>query len=98
LKDGRTPLHFAANSGHLDCIDLLVKAGAQLEANTDGRYTALMWACYHGHLDCVSLLVKAGAQLVTKDGITARAFAVMLKTNPQSEAIVKLLDEHAVRT
>eukprot|EP00435_Cladocopium_sp_Y103_P066594 s32_g28.t2 len=77
---GLTPLHYAASSGQLEPIRLLLEAGAKLEART----TAASWmaplhlAARNGRLDVVRVLVEAGAekdQLATSLGVTPMYFA-----------------------
>eukprot|EP00613_Pedinella_sp_CCMP2098_P002329 CAMPEP_0171617894 /NCGR_PEP_ID=MMETSP0990-20121206/14394_1 /TAXON_ID=483369 /ORGANISM="non described non described, Strain CCMP2098" /LENGTH=179 /DNA_ID=CAMNT_0012182537 /DNA_START=225 /DNA_END=764 /DNA_ORIENTATION=- len=99
VEHGRTALHNAAYKGHAACIDPLVKAGAELEAKGCRGSTPLILAAGSGHADCIGLLLKAGAELKAKDenGFTARDLAVKNKRK-QWKAVVKLLDEHAVRT
>lgn len=55
------PLGLAAASGHVDCVLLLLDAGAAVDG-TDGRSaTALMVAAANGHLACVRALIDSGA-------------------------------------
>lgn len=53
---------FAAMRGHTSIAQLLVDAGAELDAHDDiSGWTALMQATYYGHRDNVVLLLVAGA-------------------------------------
>lgn len=47
-------------------------------AQTDHRYTALMWASQEGHLEVVHLLLQMGANkaATTTDGLALNAFDV----------------------
>ena len=62
-KDGRTPLHWAANFDCADCAALLLKAGAQVAARNEDDDTPL-----HGaSRDCVPVLLRAGADPLAKN-------------------------------
>jgi len=65
---GNTPLHWAARSGHMDCLALLlgVQQVAVNKANKLGD-TALMLATAHGHAEAVTNLLKAGADANMKN-------------------------------
>jgi ankyrin repeat protein len=86
--DGQTPLHFATSRR---VIDLLVAAGADLEArDTDHRATAAQWMLDHargaGRYDLAQYLVQRGAAadifLVAALGLSDRAQA-MLERAPE---------------
>ena len=60
-----TVLMRAARSGHVNVVDALLKAGADVNrADTDGN-TALIHASVKGQVDCVKSLIKAGADVNT---------------------------------
>ena len=62
-KVSETPLHLAANFGHLEAVRVLIASGAILEIPADDGHTALMDAAFEGHLDVVKTLVESGAQI-----------------------------------
>jgi len=99
-KGGLSPLMRAARGGHLDCVQELIRYGADVNfadhpAIPPWKRTALMYATQGGHAEVVSDLLKAGADLESKDehvmgeggGMTAIHFAV----ESQQAKIVELL-------
>ncbi|KAL5234784.1 hypothetical protein ACI65C_002194 [Semiaphis heraclei] len=62
-----TPLHFAAGFGRRDIVELLLAAGASIQAHDDGGLHPLHNACSFGHEDVVGLLLEAGADPNTRD-------------------------------
>lgn len=64
---GTSPLHFAAQFGHVEVLDVLLKAGVSRDTRTKVDRTPLHLAAQEGHLDIVTQLVNAGADLDAKD-------------------------------
>lgn len=62
-KNDCTPLMEAASAGHIDIIELLLKHGADVNAQSSTGNTPLMYACAGGHVDAVKLLLAAGANV-----------------------------------
>lgn len=60
---GKTPLIIAAANGDVQCLKLLLKAGANMESDNYDQHTPLMVAAKNGHVNCVSLLVKSKAKI-----------------------------------
>uniref|UniRef100_A0A8C3GVI5 Ankyrin repeat domain 6 n=1 Tax=Corvus moneduloides TaxID=1196302 RepID=A0A8C3GVI5_CORMO len=60
-KHGRTPLHLAAHKGHLHVVQVLLKAGCDLDIQDDAGDTALHVAAALNHKKVVKLLLEAGA-------------------------------------
>ncbi|XP_017732285.1 PREDICTED: ankyrin repeat domain-containing protein 6 isoform X2 [Rhinopithecus bieti] len=72
-KHGRTPLHLAANKGHLPVVQILLKAGCDLDVQDDGDQTALHRATVVGNTEIITALIHEGCALdrQDKDGNTA---------------------------
>jgi ankyrin repeat protein len=76
--DGMSALHWAAQHGDRDMVQLLVRAGASLDAITRiGKYTPLHLASKIGEADVVAALLEAGSNVkaVTNSGAQAIHFA-----------------------
>ena len=93
--DERFPLDLAAQAGHADIVELLLKNGAKVNA-ISGSNTALAYACgwgdrtvYRPNLEVIKLLLKRGADpnLPTYDG----RFPLDLATQAGHADIVELL-------
>ncbi len=64
-KDGATPLHLAALSGHRDVAELLISKGADIKAREKHGGTPLYFAAIMGQKDVVELLIAKGAKVDT---------------------------------
>ena len=62
---GFTPLLRATDNGHLECMEGLIKAGADVNKpkNSEDNETPLMKAVKGGHVKCIELLLKSGADV-----------------------------------
>lgn len=76
-KTGWTPLHYAASSGQLAIISLLLENNAYIDAESPNGTTPLMMAAMYGTSDAVDLLLQEGADSAAKNqqGLTALDFA-----------------------
>jgi hypothetical protein len=63
---GETALMKAVNGRTTGILQMLIKAGANLDLQDQHGQTALMWAAY-GHTEFVKALIKAGAKLYLMD-------------------------------
>src|ERR1041385_5022960 len=69
---GNRPLKIAAVRGDICAIEILVAAGAELDARNEDGYTALHHAVAQGDLAAVQRLIELGASsdVLTDDGLT----------------------------
>lgn len=76
-KPGWTPLHYAASSGQLEIMKMLLEKYAFIDAQSPNGTTPLMMAAMYGSLDSVKLLLDEGADPLMKNqqGMTATQFA-----------------------
>ena len=64
---GASPLHYAAQYGHVETVQTLLNAGIAKDARTKIERTALHVAAQEGHTDSVTALVSSGADVDAKD-------------------------------
>jgi hypothetical protein len=58
-----TPLHLAACEGHLECAELLIRKGGDVNAKDKNGFTPLHFAAYYGKIDCLEILLANGADV-----------------------------------
>lgn len=77
-ENQETPLHAAVSGGHLDIVDLLIAAEADVNAVDNQKRTPLHLACYDGHKEIVEKLISHGADLEAKfsNGTTPLFWAI----------------------
>ncbi|NXR62510.1 ANKR6 protein, partial [Rhadina sibilatrix] len=90
-KHGRTPLHLAAYKGHLHVVQVLLKAGCDLDIQDDGDQTALHRAAVVGNTDIIATLIQEGCALdrQDKDGNTALHEACWHGFSQSAKVLVK---------
>jgi uncharacterized protein len=97
-RQGWTPLHYAAASGDDEIARLLLKRGAQVDAQSppaSGSYTPLMMAAREGHDMTAKLLIDNGADPRRKnsEGLTA----VQLAERAGRDTVASSISEHIRR-
>jgi ankyrin repeat protein len=93
--DGMTGLHWAASNGNPQMAEVLIRAGANLEAATRlGKHTPLHAASTAGRASVVKTLVEAGsnANATTTTGASPLHFAAAAGS---AEAVVVLVEHGA---
>ncbi|NXF92421.1 ANKR6 protein, partial [Eubucco bourcierii] len=90
-QHGRTPLHLAAHKGHLHVVQVLLKAGCDLDIQDDGDQTALHRAAVVGNTDVIATLIQEGCALdrQDKDGNTALHEACWHGFSQSAKVLVK---------
>ena len=86
---GWTALHFAAEHGHLECVRLLLEAGASVN-QANGPFTPLFMAVQKGNTEGVRLLLEAGASSNQGRGFFNPLFVAVLEGHTE---VVRLLLE-----
>ena len=88
-KTNWTPLHYAASSGQLAIITMLIEKSAYIDAESPNGTTPLMMAAMYGTPAAVKLLLQEGAdtQLKNQQGLTALQFAQRAQREESIEAI-----------
>ncbi|MDB5732836.1 MAG: ankyrin repeat-containing protein [Variovorax sp.] len=82
-KTGWAPLHYAATSGQLDIMRLLLENHAFIDAQSPNGTTPLMMAAMYGSTAAVKLLLDEGADPLMKNekGLSAADFAQRANQN-----------------
>jgi len=64
---GKTALHYAAEYGHLEIVELLLANGANVSRRDDDKATPLYFAAVGGFVDVARLLLDYGADINARD-------------------------------
>ncbi|CAL7934619.1 unnamed protein product [Xylocopa violacea] len=65
-KDGYTPLHRACYGNHVEIVEYLLQAGAQIDAKTMDEWQPLHSACCWNNVECAAVLIANGADINAK--------------------------------
>ena len=95
----RTALHWASYKGRTEALrELLRRHDAELNAQDNNGFTALMEACEQGHLMAATALIAFGAdvKLLNHAGESALRLAECRMARDSAAASKKVKDEHKV--
>jgi polar amino acid transport system substrate-binding protein len=94
-KTGWTPLHYAATSGQLEMIKLLIDEHAYIDTESPNQSTPLMLAAMYGTEAAVKLLLQEGADPSVKNqlGLNAADFAAKAERMELARLLDKLAKE-----
>ncbi|CAL8264944.1 ankyrin repeat and SAM domain-containing protein 4B [Gadus morhua] len=88
---GNTPLHHAANNGHMHILSFLVNFNANLFALDNEFHTAMDVAASRDRMDCVRFLDASASQRTTKD--PRRVANLKKEATKEAEKRVKLCEK-----
>ena len=90
-----TCLHVTCSAGNLDVARLLLRRGANLEAQSVENQRPLHLACFEGHVDLIRFLLEEGAELEPMERLFQFTPLGMAAFNNHAEAVQLLLDQGA---
>jgi len=61
--NGNYPIHIAAQNGHIDIVNLLIKHKCEINLKNGKGNTALHMAIGYDYYDCATAIIKAGGDL-----------------------------------
>ncbi|KAJ6261247.1 Ankyrin-2 [Drechslerella dactyloides] len=89
--DSKTPLMFAAENGHLRCVDLICQPqDVDLNATTSSGDSAMNLAIIGGHIDVIAVLIDSGAIFDEFSG-DPESSPLMKAVQSGRESVVELL-------
>lgn len=96
-ENGLTAVHWAADRGHTEILDLLLKNGANVNiTDKESNQTPLHYAVSCGHSESVRILLKHGADPHVKDADGTTCFDIAVESNDPH--ILDILNEHKSKT
>lgn len=92
---GKTPLHLAAQLGHLPMIQFLIDNNADVDLTDTQGNTPLHYASAYGHVDVIKALLEAGCHVNGRnaEGFTAAEFAFTERVFVELESTARAVAE-----
>eukprot|EP00898_Chlorokybus_atmophyticus_P003354 jgi/Chlat1/4019/Chrsp26S03996 len=91
-RHGRTPIVWAAEAGHIDAVELLIRMGANVDAaDMHTNRTAMHWAARAGHLEIVQFLRDNGADVNKEDKWGLTPVYLAKQKGADAESVFKFL-------
>lgn len=95
-RDGSTPLHCAAWKGHVEIVELLLSAGAEIDVHSNNAHwgTTALHAASHGKRTAVAkLLIQRGAEINLRSPLNHSTALGHTKMH-NATAVAKVLLQH----
>ncbi|QMV46176.1 hypothetical protein HC358_03815 [Wolbachia pipientis] len=94
-KEGKTPLHFAAQEGDLGMVQFFLDRGAKIEAKDRYGWTPLHFAASSDRFDIVKFLFNKNANIKARDIYGDTPLHVATQYSSKLEIVEFLLDKNA---
>jgi len=92
LKEGRTPLHLAANTNHLAIVHYLGEQVANIKSREQDNSIPLHWAVQNGHTTLVEALIIYGTDVKAQNAYGKTPIQVVSFEN--LDAANKIIEMH----